>query len=258
MVVVAVIAGAITVVIDHHHHSPAASSPPTLPPSSPRTTLPTTPTTGAPQSSDRDASILPNLALGPTDVATGVASGLVDNGNLVGPNNGESTLDLCNSRYQSEAQRSARYQTGVADNNGNIVFSTEAVLYKTPGGTAEAFTELRSVSANCPERVVISPVGDPPVKTVFGPAPDLFWPQTPTVGRQAYTLAITDSAGTTTHSIAVYLRRGRVLLGLYFSNPSGAQPAIDGQTTIPGIVTLFAGRMAKIPTPVILSGGAQI
>ena len=36
-------------------------------------------------------------------------------------------------------------------------------------------------------------------------------------------------------------------MGLYFGNPNQAQPAIDGQTTVPGIVSVFEKRMAALP-----------
>jgi hypothetical protein len=46
----------------------------------------------------------------------------------------------------------------------------------------------------------------------------------------------------------VYLRRDRFLVGLYFGHPDTAQPPIDGQTTIAGIVKNFERRLARLPT----------
>ena len=85
------------------------------------------------------------------------------------------------------------------------------------------------------------------MKTTFNPAPDAAWPQTPTVDRLAYDFTTTDDQGQTQHSVAVYLRRGSFLMGVYFPTPTGTQVAVDGQTTIPGIVTVFANRLAKLP-----------
>ena len=64
-------------------------------------------------------------------------------------------------------------------------------------------------------------------------------------------LTTTDESGQTTHSIAVYLQRGRALLGVYFSQADGAQAAVAGQTTIPGIVGVFAARLAALPVSVV-------
>jgi hypothetical protein len=49
----------------------------------------------------------------------------------------------------------------------------------------------------------------------------------------------------------VYLRRGRALLGVYFSRPDGAQITVEGQTTIQEIVGVFAARLAALPTSVV-------
>ena len=50
------------------------------------------------------------------------------------------------------------------------------------------------------------------------------------------------------------LRRGRILMGVYFAHPDGAQPAIQGQTTVAGIVDLLAKRIAQVPASVVNGG----
>ena len=60
-------------------------------------------------------------------------------------------------------------------------------------------------------------------------------------------MATDATTGESSHSVAVYLRRGRVLMGLYFARPDARQAAIDGRTAIAGIVGVFETRMAKIP-----------
>src|SRR5207248_3517842 len=122
------------------------------------------------------------------------------------------TLDLCNGSYPSEAMRTARLQVAAVDHQGETALSTEAVLYSSGAGTATAFSELKATAAACPGKPVDSQVGQPPVTTKFDPPPDAAWPQVPGVERLAFAFETTDAAGETTHSVAVYLRRGRALL----------------------------------------------
>jgi hypothetical protein len=98
---------------------------------------------------------------------------------------------------------------------------------------------------------VVSPVGAPSVTTHFNPAPDGSWPQVATVERLSFDFTTTDLSGQTQHITAVYLHRGRALVGIYFFQPDGPQTAVDGQTTVAGIVNVFATRMANLPASVI-------
>ena len=147
---------------------------------------------------------------------------------------GETTLDLCNGTFPSEAKRTARRQVEVVDVTLAAPFSTEAVLYGHPADASQAFSELRRVASQCPASPVVSPVGEPTVTTRFSAPPDRAWGTTTSVERQAYAFTTTDDSGDTNPGVSVYLRRGRVLMGLYFSQPDGEQIAIDGNTTIPG------------------------
>ena len=162
------------------------------------------------------------------------------------------TLDLCNGTYPSESRRAARIQDAALDAEGRLVLSTEAVLYGDSGGTTQAFSELRSVVAGCPSTPVQGPGGSPAEITTFRAPPDSSWPQTPSVNRQAYDLTIDDGSGQPPRrTVAVYLQRGRVLLGVYFAQPDGPQLPVEGQTTIEGIVGVFARRVAALPTSVV-------
>jgi Protein of unknown function (DUF2510) len=222
---------------------PAGTLPPgaTLPPNSVPGGLATPGGTAAP-------SVLSGVVVQQSDVASNVTVGPLVGGGQVA---GETTLDLCNGTFPSESLRTDRLQVGAVDDQGNELLSTEAVLYSTSAATAQAFAELQAVAAKCPSTPVTSPVGEPTVTTHFNAAPDAPWPQTATVQRLAFDFNTTDSLGQTQHSVAVYLRRGRALLGVYFSQADGPQTVITGQSTIAGIVNLFANRLAQLPASVV-------
>jgi hypothetical protein len=161
------------------------------------------------------------------------------------------TLDVCNATYPSESLRTTRLQVETVDSQGNVGLGTEAVLYSSANATAQAFAELSSAASKCPSSPVTSPVGEPSVTTKFNPAPDGSWPQVASVQRVAFDFTSTDSTGQTQHSVAAYLRRGKVLLGVYFSQPDAPQGSVAGQTTIPTIVNLFANRIAQLPASAV-------
>jgi uncharacterized protein DUF2510 len=218
---------------------PAASQPDLAAPGT--TALP------APENTDPSAAALATLIVKPDDVPS-TAQVVVFNGGI---GLDQPTLDLCNGKYPSESRRAARFQDAALDSQGRIALGTEAVLYADSGGTTQAFAELRSQVAACPSTPVPGAAGEPAVTTRFNPAPDTGWAQVATVNRQAYDLTSVDAAGTGTHTVAVYLQRGRALLGVYFSQPDGPQLAVEGQTTIEGIVNVFAKRVAALPTSVV-------
>jgi hypothetical protein len=202
----------------------------------------------APDAADRAA--LGGLVVQQADVAPDNVVVLIPNGNRTT----QPTLDLCNGKFASEKLRVARLQVLELDNAENALLSTEAVTYRNAAATAAGFAELRRVRAACPRTPVTSPVGEETAATVFKAAPDGRWPRTPSVERQAY--SFTTTAGVrTSESIAVYLRRGRVLLGLYFPQPNGPQSAVEGKTSIPGIVGVFEARMARLPAKVVGDSG---
>lgn len=198
---------------------------------------------------DPSATALASLIVTPADVVAPLS--------VILPPGGEGlsrpTLDLCNGTFPSESLRTARLQDAVVDERGGLTFGTEAVLYRDSGGAIQAVSELAAVVGTCPSTPVRSPVGAPTVITSFAAPPDGAWPQTATVNRLAFDFTTTDASGATTRTIAVYLQRGRALLGVYFSRPDGAQPAVADQTTIPGIVGVFAGRLAALPASVVSS-----
>ena len=203
---------------------------------------PTSTSTAPTTAIDPDATVLTHLVLQHADSTLNVM--LIGGGDQV---RGQPTLDVCNGTFASEAHRAARLQVAALDSQGNAQLSTEAVLYSTPAESAEAFREIQSVVAKCPNSPVVSPVGEPTVTTHFNARPDGDWPQVPTVDRLAYSFTATDQSGRAQPSIAVYLRRGRALMGVYFPQPNSTPPTISGQSTIAGIVNVFATRLAQLP-----------
>ena len=233
-------------------HKPIAEAVPTLP------TVPTVPTAPAspspspaastPVSSDPSAPLLQRLVVRQPDVPSSNSVELLDGGNQV---SGQTTLDLCNGRFPSEALRTARLQVVEYDGASVGVLSTEAVLYRHSPDAAQAMREVRSVAAKCPDAPVVSPVNEPTVTTRFQAAPDRSWPSVGGVERLAFAFTTTDASGLTEQHVAVYLHRGRVLEGVYFPAPAGTQPAVDGQTSIAGIVDVFAKRIAALPASAV-------
>jgi hypothetical protein len=265
LVVAVLISGSIGFAIDAHSHKKANAQSPSLQfPFGPGVTAPTptpspspSPTTtvpGAGVSHDPDRQVLGSIVVRQGDVSTSRSVLLIPQGNLLT----EPTLDLCNGTFPSEHLRTARLQVADVDaaTGQTTSLSTEAVLYRNAAASEQAFTELRTISASCPHRPVVSPVGEPTATTVFNTPPDGAWANVPTVERQAYSFVSTTVAtalqpASRAASVAVYLRRGRALLGLYFDQPSGAQPVVAGQRTIEGIVGVFEARMAKLPAKVV-------
>jgi len=223
------------------HDVTSGSSRPTIRATSPD---PLTPSPSAPAPSrDPSAPLLAGLIVNNADVGPSLTvAGLPGGNGLTQP-----TLDLCNGTFPSESMRTARLQVAAVDGPGDTVLSTEAVLYSSGAGTTAAFSELKATAAACPE----GPVGQPTVTTRFGPAPDGGWPQVPSVERLAFAYDTTDAAGDTSHAVAVYLRRGRALLGVYFFHPESPSAVVEGHTSLPDVVNVFAARLAKLPVAAI-------
>jgi hypothetical protein len=212
---------------------------------SPGTTTPTL-------STDPSASVLPGLVLRPSDVVSPVTVQLQLGGNQIGTRDSRTaTLNLCNGTFPSETKRTARLQVDALDQTNNSLLSSEVVLYVNTAATAQAFSELKSVAAHCPDAPVVSPIGDATVTTHLKAAPDADWPQTPTVDRLAYSSTLTGQSGQTQSSVVVYLRRGRAFMGIYFYVPESTLPSVGGHSGLAAIVKLLADRMAQLPASVV-------
>ncbi len=251
LVIVLVASAAVGYAINSNSHSdtgsavqvtPSTTPPGATPSSGPRVTSPP----GQVATPDPDASALDDVGLRPSDVPGTRQVAVIRNGNELS----EATLNLCNGAYPSEARRTARVQEADYDAKGDASLGTEAVLYRNAAASEQAFKELRTVTGACPHKPVASPVGGDTAETEFHAAPDTSWKSTPGVERQAYSLTTT-ATGETSTTIAVYLRRGRALLGLYFPQPKGVQSPVAGQGSIAAIVGVFETRMAKLPASVV-------
>ncbi len=97
---------------------------------------------------DRDEAALGDLNLQQSDVSARYRVDLIQNGGSVAG----ATLDLCNGTFPSEALRTARRQVAAVDTIGSLTLSTEAVLYRRPADTAQAFRELAHAQAHVPEQ----------------------------------------------------------------------------------------------------------
>ena len=105
--------------------------------------------------------------------------------------------------------------------------------------------------ASCPATPVPGKLGLGTTTTTFRAAPDGSWPKVAGVERQAYDFDSVNQLGDSSRSIAVYLRRGRALLALYFSRLPDPQPAVAGKTTVEAITEVFEKRLAALPDAVV-------
>jgi len=216
---------------------PSASSTAPAPSASP-TPAPTGSTAPSPNPSGSNAPTqsngLENLVVRQQDVPVNYLVAPIQGGTQV---TGEKTLDLCNATYPSEALRSDRLQVAAYNNTLDTQLSTEAVRYQSSDATAQAFDEVKAVAADCKE-----------AGTTVTANADASWAKTAGVDRLAYTIASTDSTGKKSETLAVYLKRGPLFIGVYFPNPTGKQMPVEGKNTVPEIVKIFEERLLNPPT----------
>ena len=247
LILLLMVSATVGFLLDSHSRSnDTAGAPATTAPGGTSRPGTTTPSNNVP-STDPDRNVLGGLVVQQSDVGAQRTVILIPNGNFTS----QPTLDLCNGTFPSERLRTARLQVAAVDAAGVSALSTEAVLYRNPAASAQAFAELAGVRRSCPTQPVPSKVaGDPAAKTTFRAAPDTNWPRTPTVEREAYSF-VSESAGKSYRSIAVYLRRGRALMGVYFLEPKAVEPSVAGERSIARIVSVFEARMARLPAAVV-------
>ncbi len=199
---------------------------------------------------DPNDAALPRLSIQQEQVPADFQVLLYPNGDQVV---NEVTLDLCRGRFPSESLRIARRQTAVLDRDDRLVFSTEAVGYENEAATAQAFRELRAAQTDCPADFLASPAGGVPVRTLFNPTPDEGWAPPPAgIERLVFDMFLVDEQSRAARTAAVYLRRGRILLGLYYYLlPTEPLPSVGGETTVEGITEVFAARLRELSDKVV-------
>ena len=193
---------------------------------------------------DQDQSVLARVGVGPHDLGPGLTAELLDQGDQLS----QPTLDLCGLHYASESRRQARRQVAVSGSSGDPILSTEAVLYRNQAGAAEAMGEARGAAPRCPSGLVSSPDPSvPPLRWQIHAQGGLGGP--PPAGIDRLGLSVTTSAPDVPaqQETLVFLRRGRLLLGLYFLVPDGPQAQVDGGDTIASTVSVFEQRVAALP-----------
>jgi hypothetical protein len=137
---------------------------------------------------------------------------------------GQVTLDVCGATFPSEQRRRARHQVGVADRQQRDTgISIEAVSYDTDADAVTAMGEVRKAQADCPSGYVRGDVaGVPPLRYRFAPAPDTTWAAVAGVDRFALAATVNDQQGHVESDVAVYLRRGRLLVILYSNDAASS------------------------------------
>lgn len=195
------------------------------------------------------------VSLRQADVGTGDIVTPIPQGDQVA---GQVTLDLCGGVFASEQQRQVRYRVQTVTPNGRSAgVGTEAVLYASPEAAQEALEEVRAAQANCPPGFVTSTVPDvPPVKTVFGPAPDAAWPQQAGVDRLAQDVTISTEDGRSLHKLLAFQVRGAMLVGIYVT-PETASKHLDGSIGgVKELVRAVAKRLAALPDDALANAPA--
>jgi hypothetical protein len=139
--------------------------------------------------------------------------------------------------------------TAVTPSGQPSFLSTEAVVYTSAGATAEAFRELQHVAAHCPSGYLVGPDGPPAKRTTLLPDPGTSWPLVAGVHRLGYKQMIATKGEATVEVITIFLRRGRVLLGLYFqySGKAVLPAAVHGSWSVDAVTRVFEDRLADVP-----------
>jgi hypothetical protein len=197
-----------------------------------------------------DSRVLQQVSLQPAELQPGFTVAPITGGDQV---EGQVTLDLCAATFPSEDLRRSRLQVSAVDQSGTgLGLGTEAVLYKDEAATAQGFRELRSARDKCPDKFVQSgQEGVPPLKYRFERAPDTSWTDVPSVTRLAFQFTLTDQQGETAHALIVFLRRGRLLVGVYAFGEAVDLVLAPDVGGVEGLVERVAGRMSDVAAAVV-------
>ena len=164
--------------------------------------------------SDPTQATLEKLLLQQADVSSGLKVALDDNGASLSV----ATLAYCAGTYSSESAREARRRTVVDTSAGLFTgIASEAVLYNHVADATTALTELRAVAAACPSPRTAT-TGSTRITFTVVPSSDVdtsgFVPE---ADRVLVSTTVDDGTGSPYRVTRLWQRRGRVLVGLYYS-----------------------------------------
>lgn len=192
-----------------------------------------------------DAEMLQAASLTPDDVAADALFEPYPNGDQVV---GETSLDLCYGRFDTEDLRVGRRQVGIGDAAGEAWVSSEAILYSWPAEAEEAMRELEQAQESCPDSPVDPPQpGRDPLTWQFGDPPDGQWPQEPGIRRQSYAFTVIGPDGDERAGTATYLQRGRMILALYATPGNASTSTLANSPDAARFVDVMSRRLAAIP-----------
>jgi hypothetical protein len=170
--------------------------------------------------------LLSKTRLNDADLPRGVRIKLAPGGYQVAR---QVTLDLCGGSFPSESDREARFQQFAVNPDGRpFGISDEGVVYESADAASQAFAEIRTAVAQCPtDRFVRSRVAHVPpqrYERLRELRDDQFDEIAPDHIALAYT--VTDERGNSTDIVAVFQRRGRVMVGLYGEDVARVEPFV--------------------------------
>lgn len=201
-----------------------------------------------------DADILAAVSLTENDAAESALFQPYQGGDHV---IGQTSLDLCDADFPSEALRVGRNQVGIGRVTGTEWVSSEAILYPSPAQAEQAMSELASAAATCPESPVTRGDGDPGRTWSFAASPDSGWPTEPGVRRQAYSFTVTEADGSTRQATATYLQRDRMILALYASPQDAASVVLRNSPDGQRFADVMTRRLLAVPGDSLITGTAE-
>ena len=196
---------------------------------------------------------LATVLLQPSDVPSGLHVALDDQGTSLS----QPSLTYCGGAYPSESGREARRRTVVENAAGQSTgIVTEAVLYATVPDADAAMAELRSVSSSCPSpRTVAS--GTTTLTFTVVPSTDVDVSGfVPDADRVLVSTTVDDGTGAPYRVTRVWQRRGRVLVGLYYSGDTIASGSTSTFTAtdlsnVKVLGSTVAGRLDALDAAVV-------
>ena len=174
-------------------------------------------TTTPPASTDPSASALRNLGLRQSDVGATVSVVADSAAATASPTRPRWTSATRPTRASRNARRASRLPPSTRRPTSPSAPSRSSTrTQRQPNRPSPSSTRRRPSVRALPSRARSTRTR---ATTKFNAAPDGAWPQVAGVERRAFDFTTTDDTGQAQRSVAVYLRRGRALMGIYFPQP---------------------------------------